>query len=528
MPQFTPSQKKVDYARCISAEYHKLVDGKTEDEKIASLQESQSVENLYDIVVIGTLLYVGDDAAGCQLSSLFTGSQIFHQLIDENEVNVHDILDCLTVAVKALDVVAEGAKERLLKIVIAVLQEFYFETRLVCASTLPLGGLYVAKHVDAVSFLPAYSSTRLPWSRWLNLAGKEQLCIINWEDGIKPPGPDFHIRKLSAGDLCCIAGSYVDTILNGGDNYEAFSIVRWTAEQCTPVRQLRDSRAWQKLVARVHKRATRGVRQDIEIEDENEEEEEEEEEEHDGNQSNDHDEVQSNAILKHHQPLKDHAPRSRPQPQPKQSKNDRQRSIQPSGTSNEEASQPRPPSRPTTHVNVSHQSIQHGGTPVPITTKRHHPEWLDDDSMQFNTAAHNRRIANQSQPNPRAETNPQRPRDPAAVIPQPSYQRYIQCLDPPRTITNLSSYLNAQNYPAAPRSWLSSTTNVRMEPTIEEDVEMGDQPMFTDHQYANYHLGDDGQGYGPDGDHFIDTYEQDLEGAEDGYDGQYEDFEQWY
>jgi hypothetical protein len=122
-----------------------------------------------------------------------------------------------------------SAKERLLKIVIAVLQEFYFETHLVCASTLPLGGLYVAKHVDAVSFLPAYSSAHLPWSRWLDLAGKEQLCIIDWEDGIKPPGPDFHIRKLSAGDLCCIAGSYINTVLNGGDNYEAFSIVRWTA-----------------------------------------------------------------------------------------------------------------------------------------------------------------------------------------------------------------------------------------------------------------------------------------------------------
>jgi hypothetical protein len=135
------------------------------------------------------------------------------------------------------------------------------------------------------------------------------------------------------------------------------------------VQQLRDSRTWQRLVARVHKRATRGVRQDIEIEDENEEEEEEEEEEHDGNQSDDCDEVQSNAISKHRRPLKDHAPRSCPQPQPKQSKNDHQRSIQPSGASDEEASQPRPPSRPTTRVDVPHQSIQHGGTPVPTASE---------------------------------------------------------------------------------------------------------------------------------------------------------------
>ncbi|KAI0245344.1 hypothetical protein BJV78DRAFT_1158716 [Lactifluus subvellereus] len=124
-----------DYARHISANYHKLVDAMTEDERNANLKEvrdwaasretfidqkpglksittrilsirdkftslSQSVENLYDIVVIGALLYVGDDAAGCQLSSLFTGSPIVRQLIDKNEVNVREILDRLTVAVK--------------------------------------------------------------------------------------------------------------------------------------------------------------------------------------------------------------------------------------------------------------------------------------------------------------------------------------------------------------------------------------------------------------------------------------------
>ena len=117
-----------------------------------------------------------------------------------------------------------STKESLLKIVITVLQESYFETCLVCTS--PQLSLH-AKCVDAMLFLPAYSSLRLHllWKCWLNLAGKEQLCIFNWEDGIRLLGPDFNAKKLGARDLCHITGSYVDTILGGGEDYQAFSVV---------------------------------------------------------------------------------------------------------------------------------------------------------------------------------------------------------------------------------------------------------------------------------------------------------------
>ena len=43
---------------------------------------------------------MGSDMAGRQLSGLFTGSSTFRQLIDDNDVNVREILDRLTVAVK--------------------------------------------------------------------------------------------------------------------------------------------------------------------------------------------------------------------------------------------------------------------------------------------------------------------------------------------------------------------------------------------------------------------------------------------
>ena len=68
----------------------------------------------------------------------------------------------------------------------------------------------------------------LPWKCWVELSAKEELCIVGWIDGILPPGPDFDIKKLGASKLQEIAGSYVDTILNGNDNYDVFSVIHWT------------------------------------------------------------------------------------------------------------------------------------------------------------------------------------------------------------------------------------------------------------------------------------------------------------
>jgi hypothetical protein len=82
-----------------------------------------------------------------------------------------------------------------------------------------------------VPFLPAYSGQKnhLPWKRWVELAAKEALCMIGWGDGILPPGPDFNIKKLNASEIRDIAGSYVDSTLIGSDDYEAFSVIRWSA-----------------------------------------------------------------------------------------------------------------------------------------------------------------------------------------------------------------------------------------------------------------------------------------------------------
>jgi hypothetical protein len=85
-------------------------------------------------------------------------------------------------------------------------------------------------HIDAVPYIPGYSvqKVHLPWRRWLDVVAREELCIVDWVKGIIPPGPDFDIKKLGASDVRAIAGSYVDAVLNGKDDYEAFSVIRWS------------------------------------------------------------------------------------------------------------------------------------------------------------------------------------------------------------------------------------------------------------------------------------------------------------
>jgi hypothetical protein len=66
----------------------------------------------------------------------------------------------------------------------------------------------------------------LPWKRWLEIAAQEELHMIGWEDRIMPPGPGFDTKKLGAGEVHDIAGSYVESALNGSDDYEALATIR--------------------------------------------------------------------------------------------------------------------------------------------------------------------------------------------------------------------------------------------------------------------------------------------------------------
>jgi hypothetical protein len=75
----------------------------------------------------------------------------------------------------------------------------------------------------------------------------------------------------------------------------------------TAVRQLRDSQTWKKLVAKELKKAAR-VKQGQDLESEDEDDDEiEEEEQYDGNQSDNRNEVRSNATSTRGRSSKEHA-----------------------------------------------------------------------------------------------------------------------------------------------------------------------------------------------------------------------------
>lgn len=46
------------------------------------------------------MIYVGSDAAGKQLSAIFTGSEKVRKMIDANTVNVREVIDRMTTAIK--------------------------------------------------------------------------------------------------------------------------------------------------------------------------------------------------------------------------------------------------------------------------------------------------------------------------------------------------------------------------------------------------------------------------------------------
>lgn len=52
------------------------------------------------MTILGVILYRGLDPAGKQLSGFFTGSAVFRDIIDANEVDLRLLLENLLVALK--------------------------------------------------------------------------------------------------------------------------------------------------------------------------------------------------------------------------------------------------------------------------------------------------------------------------------------------------------------------------------------------------------------------------------------------
>ena len=62
--------------------------------------KAASYSNCEDLEVIGALIYTGQDGGAKQLSALFGGSDAVRKLIVNHQINVRELLDKLTTALK--------------------------------------------------------------------------------------------------------------------------------------------------------------------------------------------------------------------------------------------------------------------------------------------------------------------------------------------------------------------------------------------------------------------------------------------
>ena len=79
-------------------------------------------------------------------------------------------------------------------------------------------------------YCPRYqpASTKLPWKQFDDVAAKEQICIVNYPDGVIPPGPNFNVNKLSITELQLLVGQYIAAIQAEEDIAGTiFRVVKW-------------------------------------------------------------------------------------------------------------------------------------------------------------------------------------------------------------------------------------------------------------------------------------------------------------
>ena len=104
---------------------------------------------------------------------------------------------------------------------------------LFCDQIGELPDVFVDHHLTSsltVVYCPHYqlASTKLTWEQFDDVAAKEQICIVNYLDGVIPPGPNFDIKKLSVMELQLLVGPYIAAIQAEEDIAgTTFHVVKW-------------------------------------------------------------------------------------------------------------------------------------------------------------------------------------------------------------------------------------------------------------------------------------------------------------
>ncbi|KAI6126516.1 hypothetical protein F5141DRAFT_1060265 [Pisolithus sp. B1] len=156
--------------------------------------------NLKDIEIIGAVMYVGQDPAGCQISGIFGGSEVIRNFINEHGVDVRALMDkCLRNG--------DGTEAGLLSTGSAGDAAIVLELHCHIKETprdrnhRVFGSMMKEKLLAALKDLCHNDPQKVTWHWLLKFMWKYHLTIINWPCGVSPLGPGFNHKKLKAGPL---------------------------------------------------------------------------------------------------------------------------------------------------------------------------------------------------------------------------------------------------------------------------------------------------------------------------------------
>ncbi|KAI5989804.1 hypothetical protein F5J12DRAFT_786608 [Pisolithus orientalis] len=174
---------------------------------------AEAWSNLEDIEIVGVVMYVGQDPAGCQTSGIFGGSETIRNFINENGIDVWSLMDKYTTIFKCLRN-GNGADARVagtgsIGDVGSVL-ELHCHTKetprdhncRVFRSMMKGKMLAALRDLCITCGIEVGDPQKVSWHQLLEFLQKSRLTIVNWLHGVSPLGPGFKYKKLKAGPLC--------------------------------------------------------------------------------------------------------------------------------------------------------------------------------------------------------------------------------------------------------------------------------------------------------------------------------------
>ncbi|KAI5988463.1 hypothetical protein F5J12DRAFT_786859 [Pisolithus orientalis] len=174
---------------------------------------AEAWSNLEDIEIVGVVMYVGQDPAGHQTSSIFGGSETIRNFIKENGIDVQSLMDKYTMIFKCLrngdSADARVAGTSSIGDVGSVLELCCCtkETPRDCncrvfRSMMKEKMLAALRDLRITCGIEVSDPQKVSWQWLLRFLWKSHLTIVNWPHDVSPPCPGFEYKKPKAGPLC--------------------------------------------------------------------------------------------------------------------------------------------------------------------------------------------------------------------------------------------------------------------------------------------------------------------------------------